>query len=85
MMFYMDVRYNGNDSTGTGDLELVNYSGTSGSQLGDLCTLLTWHNQDPVSTDEISRHGRIVEEQGNRNPFVDYPAWANQIFDSSCN
>ncbi len=85
MMFYMDVRYNGGDNTGTEDLVLVDHSNTSGSELGDLCTLLSWHNQDPVSDREITRHARIVERQGNRNPFVDYPAWANQIWDSACN
>ena len=85
MMFYMDIRYNGNDGTGTDDLQLVNYSGTSGARLGKLCTLLDWHNQDPVSADEIARHARIVERQGNRNPFVDYPAWANEVWGSYCN
>jgi len=39
MMFYMDVHYNGNDNTGTDDLTLVNYTGTSGANLGSLCTL----------------------------------------------
>ncbi len=85
MMFYMDVRYNSNDSTGTEDLVLVNTAGTSGANLGKICTLLAWHNQDPVSQEEINRHARIVSRQGNRNPFVDYPAWANQLWGSSCN
>jgi serine protease len=85
MMFYMDIRYNGSDNTGTGDLVLVASTGTSGSRLGDLCTLLNWHNQDPVSAIEIERHSRIVERQGNRNPFVDNPDWANQIWGSVCN
>ncbi|WP_144392903.1 endonuclease [Pleionea sediminis] len=85
MMFYMDIRYNGNDSTGVPDLKLVNYTNSSGATLGKLCTLLAWHNQDPVSNAEIARHARIVEQQGNRNPFVDYPTWANQIWESECN
>ncbi len=84
MMFYLDVRYNGNDASGVPDLKLVNYTGTSGATLGSLCVLLAWHNQDPVSDEEIARHARIVERQGNRNPFVDYPAWANEIWDNSC-
>lgn len=85
MMFYMDVRYNGGDNTGTDDLTLVNYTGTSGADLGSLCALLAWHNQDPVSSEEIARHARIVERQGNRNPFVDYPAWANELWSPYCN
>ena len=84
MMFYMDVRYNGNDGTGTDDLVLVNFSQTRGGELGDLCTLYDWHVQDPVSEEEIRRHSRIVERQGNRNPFVDYPFWANEIWGQEC-
>lgn len=85
MMFYMDVRYNSNDNTGVENLVLVNSTGTSGANLGKICTLLAWHNQDPVSQEEINRHARIVTRQGNRNPFVDYPAWANQLWGSACN
>ncbi|TVZ41901.1 serine protease [Alteromonadaceae bacterium 2753L.S.0a.02] len=85
MMFYMAVRYEGGDSTGTDDLTLVNYTGTSGANLGKLCTLVSWAAQDPVSSEEIARHARIVERQGNRNPFVDYPAWVNALWGSSCN
>ena len=84
MMFYMDVRYNGNDGTGTDDLVLVDFSQTQGGELGDLCTLYDWHNQDPVSEEEIRRHSRIVERQGNRNPFVDYPNWAHEIWGQEC-
>lgn len=84
MMFYMDTRYNDSDSTGTDDLVLVDHSNTSGSELGDLCTLLEWHKQDPVSEREVDRHARIVERQGNRNPFVDYPNWVDQIWDPAC-
>lgn len=85
IMFYMEVRYNGSDATGTDDLMLVNFTGTSGANLGKVCALLAWHNQDPVSQEEINRHARIVTRQGNRNPFVDYPAWANEVWGSSCN
>ena len=85
MMFYMAMRYDGNDNTGTGDLRLVDYTGTNGNELGELCTLLNWHNQDPVDITEIERHSRIVAMQGNRNPFVDYPDWANQVWGPDCN
>lgn len=32
-----------------------------------------WAVDDPVSPDEGARNGRVEAEQGNRNPFIDYP------------
>lgn len=84
MMFYMAIRYEGNDATGVGNLELSDTVGTSGNLFGKRCTLVAWHRADPVSADEIRRHARIVEKQGNRNPFVDYPAWAEEMFAAGC-
>lgn len=84
MMFYMAIRYEGNDSTGVGNLELADSVGSSGNLFGKRCTLVAWHRADPVSADEIRRHARIVERQGNRNPFVDYPAWAEEMFGAGC-
>lgn len=84
MMFYMAIRYEGNDTTGVGNLELSDTVGTSGNLFGKRCTLIAWHRADPVDAAEIRRHGRIVERQGNRNPFVDYPAWAEELFGAGC-
>lgn len=42
--------------------------------------LLKWHQQDPVSTKEITRNEAIYQIQGNRNPFIDYPALAEYIW-----
>ena len=44
--------------------------------------LAKWHVQDPVSEKEEIRNDAIQEAQGNRNPFVDYPEWADKIFGS---
>jgi hypothetical protein len=43
----------------------------------------TWSIQDPVSWKERLRNGAVYTIQGNRNPFVDHPEWAAQIFDPS--
>lgn len=85
MIFYMDTRYEGNDSSGTPDLEIANYVGT-GSQalLGKLCTLVAWHRGDAVSAQEVRRNGRIHQTQGNRNPFIDNPNWVEDIYGSTC-
>jgi serine protease len=67
-----------------GNLELADTVGVTGNFMGKRCTLVSWHRQDPVSADEIRRHARIVERQGNRNPFVDYPAWVEENFGAGC-
>jgi hypothetical protein len=42
--------------------------------------LLEWHEDDPVSQKEIERNGTIYGIQGNRNPFVDRPEFAEAMF-----
>ncbi len=42
--------------------------------------LLQWHQQDPVSQKEIDRNNTIYTLQGNRNPFVDNPQYAQAIW-----
>ncbi len=85
MMMYMDVRYEGNADV-TPDLVLVNYLTAGGdAELGKLCTLLQWHENDPVDASESERANRIYEYQGNRNPFVDNPQWASLLYaDQAC-
>jgi uncharacterized protein len=81
MLMYMAVRYEGN---GEIDLELVNYTGTSGAIHGKLSTLLQWHAQDPVDAFEMRRNNVIYEKyQGNRNPFIDHPEYATMIWTAS--
>ncbi|MBD3585965.1 ExeM/NucH family extracellular endonuclease [Salinimonas sp. HHU 13199] len=86
MMMYMDVRYEGMGNDITPDLSLVNRITDSGSpELGKLCTLVEWHNADPVDTREQTRQQAIYEYQGNRNPFVDNPDWVSMFYDTdSC-
>ena len=43
--------------------------------------LLRWHEEDPVSDKEINRNNAVYNIQRNRNPFVDYPEFANMIWD----
>jgi len=79
MLFYMDVRYEGKDRDI--DLELVNFTGTSGSpQFGKLSTLKQWHKDDPVSDFERARNEKVYKLQGNRNPFIDHPEWVEEIW-----
>lgn len=45
--------------------------------------LLQWNAQDPVSEWEVTRNERVFQEQGNRNPFIDYPQLADYIWGDS--
>ena len=42
--------------------------------------LLKWHNADPVSEKEKQINNDAEKMQGNRNPFIDYPALADYIW-----
>ena len=42
--------------------------------------LLKWHREDPVSQKEIDRNNGIQNQQGNRNPFIDYPELVEYIW-----
>ena len=84
MMFYMDVRYEGE----IGDMpDLVLIDGNSLNSrptMGHLCTLLEWSLNDPVDDLERLRHNRIIEIQGNRNPFIDRPELAIKLWGDKC-
>ena len=42
-------------------------------------TLLKWHRGSKVSRYEKHRNAAIREKQGNRNPLIDFPDWADRI------
>lgn len=42
--------------------------------------LLQWSRQDPVSQKEINRNDAAERQQGNRNPFIDFPNLAEYIW-----
>jgi len=60
---------------------LVRYPGKVGSNYtaDDLETLLRWHRENPVSLHERHRNAEIFSRQGNRNPFIDHPEWADKV------
>ncbi|MBW4559628.1 MAG: endonuclease [Mojavia pulchra JT2-VF2] len=42
-------------------------------------TLLKWHQSFPVTEHEKHRNMAIYKKQGNRNPLIDFPEWADKI------
>lgn len=75
-MMYMSVRYYTEDS-GFGSS-----GATSKSNLLSWYANLMygWHLKDTVSTKEINRNNAIFTFQHNRNPFIDHPEFAAEIW-----
>ncbi|MGY3793559.1 endonuclease [Aquimarina sp. 433] len=81
MHFYFATRYE--DDVASYSYSMFN--GTS-DQVFDqtfLNILITWHNQDPVSTREMDRNNAIFGRQNNRNPFIDHPEYVEMIWSST--
>ena len=97
--FYMAARYNNLSGIDTitqfePNLEIVNYATSNGEReistaespvgMGILQDLLEWNKLDPVDEFEIHRNNLIFHNfQGNRNPFIDFPEWADYIWGTS--
>jgi endonuclease I len=51
-----------------------------GAVSGQLSFLLDMHESQTVDAFEINRNQEIFLRQGNRNPFIDYPHFAQLIY-----
>jgi endonuclease I len=76
---YMSVRYYTEDG---------GFSTSPATNKSDLLPwyanlLLTWHTNDTVSTKEINRNNAIFTFQKNRNPFIDHPEFAAEIWNTA--
>lgn len=80
MIFYMAVRYEGND--GYVNLEMNNsVSNGSAPYMGKLSVLKQWNLQDPPDAFEKRRNQVIFDSyQRNRNPFIDNHLWVDSIW-----
>jgi deoxyribonuclease-1 len=38
-----------------------------------------WNAEDPVDQEELERNEKIMQLQGNHNPFIDYPELVNRL------
>ena len=96
--FYADVRYEGGFHGVTGapepDLILTNTealiaaSNTGNNEpvayMGILSDLLVWNRTDLPDDWERHRNDVVQSFQGNRDPFVDHPEWADCLFLGNC-
>jgi len=97
-LLYADVRYEGGLHGASGrqepdlilcdDEQLIGASATGLNEpvayMGMLSALLSWHREDPVDDRELLRNEVVFSFQGNRNPFVDHPEWADCVFEGRC-
>lgn len=76
--FYISTRYY------TEDANWGNSGMTDKSELKlwAIEMLLDWHDNDPVSTKELERNEAVYAMQGNRNPFIDHPEFAERIWNA---
>ena len=64
-----------------GTADLFNQFGTNdGDIFESLRIMLKWHMQDPPSLTEMVRNDGAQDYQGNRNPLIDFPELAIQVF-----
>ena len=89
IIFYVYTHYNtyknvGGSTNGThstpkfGTLDFSDVVDGSDEEAIDL--LLTWNELDPVSKYEMARNEEVAKYQGNRNPFIDHPEYAEYIW-----
>ncbi|GGI58181.1 endonuclease [Winogradskyella haliclonae] len=73
-VLYLELRYNG--------LQIVNGfpSSSPTGNLGDLATLIQWHEDDIPDDYEMNRNNVVYEWQRNRNPLVDLPDLVDYIW-----
>jgi len=86
--FYMAVRYDGSDPN-TSDLKLGESPNTATHTFGKISTLLEWNRTNPPNAFAAARNDALYygvqttvgfRQQGNRNPFIDYPQLADAVF-----
>ena len=88
MLLYFAVRYedNWNDSGWEAHTVASNpLNGTSDQfyETWYINLLLDWHNNDAVNQREIDRNNEAYNYQGNRNPFIDNPDYADMIWNTT--
>ncbi len=77
ILFYMATMYF--DLTLNDEVQ----SSSSEKSMGILSVLLQWHQADPVDDFERNRNNVIYSYQNNRNPYIDYPEFADLVFGAS--
>lgn len=70
---------NGSGKASFGTLNFTNVMSAS-SEAAAIDLLLQWNSEDPVDETETARNDAVYAIQGNRNPFIDHPEYAEAIW-----
>ncbi len=84
--FYITTRYYGDSASfvTSGGVDSWEMAVKSTLKPWVIQMLMEWHHMDPVSSKEIARNNAAYGIQGNRNPFIDYPQFADCIWLGNC-
>ena len=81
--FYAIAKYSGASGWTSGDGS-KNFSGSDNTNNGltayAVKLFTKWHHDDPVSDWEVGLNDRVSAIQGNRNPFIDHPEYADVLW-----
>lgn len=80
MLLYFATRYE--NLVGSWSFPMFNGTSNQVFTSNAINILLTWSNNDPVSEREIARNNAIYARQNNRNPYIDHPEYAMNIWGS---
>lgn len=81
MIFYFVTRYE-DKLSGFSSGDMLGSTTYPGLTPWALTQYLQWNAMDPVSPEEINRNNAAFTFQGNRNPFIDNPAYVDLIWGS---
>ena len=74
ILFYVQTRWGK-----TSNLSFTLGNG-SAKVMSNIDILLKWHLEEPPTDEEIRRNNDVARIQGNRNPFIDHPEYAEMIY-----
>ena len=74
ILFYVQTRW--------GKTSSLSFTLGKGSTkvMSNVDILMKWHLQEPPTDEEIRRNEAVYKIQGNRNPFIDHPEYAEMIY-----
>ncbi len=82
ILMYVQTRWGDlyTDDNGCGLKFTTETNSTNPKLIGNIATLMKWHLEEPPTEEEKLRNEAVAKIQGNRNPFIDHPEYAERIY-----